>query len=79
HQTMLNVYPCDVIEKIHKGQFVPSENRNKRRIYFTYCNDAMESRLVSAETIDDEFTKVASDHKPTVIVFKNGDKSCCKH
>lgn len=77
HNTMRATYPCDVIEKFHKGEFVPSENRNKRRIDFTYCNDAMENRLISAETLDDEFTKVASDHKPTIIVFKDCGTGCC--
>lgn len=31
----------------------------------------MSSRLIGAETLDDDFTREASDHKPTLVLFNN--------
>ena len=71
HTIVREAYPCDVIERFHPGTFIPSINRNDRRIDFTYCSEAMGERLLGAETLDDDFTRVASDHKPTMVVFRD--------
>lgn len=69
HHIVRNSYPCDAVAAFHPGKFVPSENRNKKRIDFVYCSEAMSHRLTGTHTLDDEFTRVASDHKPTLVTF----------
>lgn len=69
HHIVRKSYPCDAVAAFHPGEFVPSENRNKKRIDFVYCSEAMSHRLTGAHTLDDEFTRAASDHKPTLITF----------
>lgn len=69
HRIVRESYPCDAVAAFHPGEFVPSENRNKKRIDFVYCSEAMSHRLTGARTLDDEFTRTASDHKPTLVTF----------
>ncbi len=69
HRMVREAYPCDAVAAFHPGEFVPSENRNKKRIDFVYCSEAMARRLTGACTLDDEFTRAASDHKPTLVTF----------
>ena len=69
HRIVRGSYPCDAIAAFHPGEFVPSENRNIKRIDFVYCSEAMSHRLIGATTLDDEFTRAASDHKPTLVTF----------
>ena len=71
HRLVRRYYPCDAVAHFHPGAFVPSETRNRKRIDYVYCSEAMSRRLIGAETLDADFTREASDHKPTLVLFNN--------
>ncbi|MBN2377386.1 MAG: endonuclease/exonuclease/phosphatase family protein [Sedimentisphaerales bacterium] len=70
--------PISIILEKLKDSFVlagagePGSNRDSsRRIDYVFVSEDLAEKVVSCETIRTEQTKVASDHKPVVVVIEN--------
>lgn len=69
HELVRTFYKHDVIGEFYPGQFVPSNNKETVRIDFIYCTPKIFKGIESAETIKDDFTLKASDHRPVEMQF----------
>ncbi len=68
---MLDAFGNDVMNRFHEGKYMTSLPSGFARLDYFYANDALFNRTFSAETIYDDFTRVASDHFPICMEFED--------
>lgn len=69
HELIRKAYAHDPIAEMHPGAFIASEQNDRVRIDFIYCTEAIMKGMKAAEIIKDDFTLVASDHRPVMVEF----------
>lgn len=61
----------DVMWKFNGGRYISSLPSGFARIDYIYANDAVYDRVCAAQTILDDYTRVASDHLPVTMEFED--------
>ena len=72
---LLDTFGRDVVWHFNDGAYSPTFPRSKNRLDYIYTRRNLYRRVFRAETLVDEFTKVASDHYPILMEFKDVERN----